>query len=91
MANRTRSTVEELTGLAALGEDAARVAGDAGESDGAAQIGARLAAARRDMGMTGTLAVHAPLQEAAVDALADQKRVLLVAVVAGLVFATEVA
>lgn len=54
MAHRTRNTVEELTGLAALGEDAELVAGASSESEGAAQIGARVAAARRGAGMTGT-------------------------------------
>ena len=75
MANRTRSTVEELTELAALGEDAALVAGDSGESDGAAQIGARLAAARRDVGMTGTkLGEHLGLGKDQISKIESGKR-----------------
>ena len=45
MRTNVSETVEELTGLAALGQDAALVVGESGESNNAAQIGARLAEA----------------------------------------------
>ena len=75
MRTNVSETVEELTGLAALGQDAALVVGESGESNNAAEIGARLAAARRGAGLTGTqLGQHLGLGKDQVSKIESGKR-----------------
>ena len=75
MGAHTSRTVDELTGLTALGQDAALATGESAEPDSTAQIGARLAAARRGAGMTGTrLGQHLGLRKDQVSKIESGKR-----------------
>ncbi len=75
METETQRTVEQLTGLAALGEDAELLSGRSIEFDNATQIGNRLAAARRAANMTGSeLGEHLGLRKDQVSKIESGKR-----------------